>query len=47
MQGDLTVNGNVVTVNTSTVTIEDKNIVLAKQTGIVPTDTNAEWCYWH
>ena len=41
VQGDLTVNGNVVTVNTSTVTIEDKNIVLAKQTGIVPTDTNA------
>lgn len=41
VQGDLTVNGDVVTVNTSTVTIEDKNIVLAKQTGIVPTDTNA------
>ena len=41
VQGDLTVNGNVVTVNTSTVTIEDKNIVLAKQTGVVPTDTNA------
>jgi hypothetical protein len=41
VQGDLTVNGNVVTVNTSTMTIEDKNIVLAKQTGVVPTDTNA------
>ena len=41
VQGDLTVNGDVVTVNTSTVTIEDKNIVLAKQTGIVPTDANA------
>ena len=41
VQGDLTVNGDVVTVNTSTVTIEDKNIVLAKQSGIVPTDTNA------
>ncbi len=41
VQGDLTVNGDIVTVNTSTVTIEDKNIVLAKQTGIVPTDTNA------
>jgi hypothetical protein len=41
VQGDLTVNGDVVTVNTSTVTIEDKNIVLAKQTGIVPTNANA------
>jgi len=41
VQGDLTVNGNVVTVNTSTVTIEDKNIVLAKQTGVVSTDANA------
>ena len=41
IQGDLTVNGDVVTVNTSTVTIEDKNIVLAKQTGIVPTNANA------
>jgi hypothetical protein len=41
VQGNLTVNGDVVTVNTSTVTIEDKNIVLAKQTGIVPTDANA------
>lgn len=41
VQGNLTVNGDMVTVNTSTVTIEDKNIVLAKQTGIVPTDTNA------
>ena len=41
VQGDLTVNGNMVTVNTSTVTIEDKNIVLAKQTGVAPTDANA------
>lgn len=41
VQGDLTVNGDVVTVNTSTVTVEDKNIVLAKQTGITPSDVNA------
>lgn len=41
VQGNLTVNGDVVTVNTSTMTIEDKNIVLAKQTGITPIDNNA------
>ena len=41
IQGDLTVNGDVVTVNTSTITIEDKNIVLARQTGITPSDSNA------
>jgi hypothetical protein len=41
IQGDLTVNGDVVSVNTSTVTVEDKNIVLAKQTGITPSDSNA------
>jgi hypothetical protein len=41
VEGNLTVNGDLVTVNTSTVTIEDKNIVLAKQTGVVPTDANA------
>jgi hypothetical protein len=41
VEGNLTVNGDLVTVNTSTVTIEDKNIVLAKQTGIAPTDSNA------
>jgi hypothetical protein len=41
VEGNLTVNGELVTVNTSTVTIEDKNIVLAKQTGIVPTNANA------
>lgn len=39
--GDLTVEGNMVTVNTQTVVIEDKNLVLAKSTGITPTDTNA------
>lgn len=41
VQGNLTVNGDVVTVNTSTMTIEDKNIVLAKQTGVTPVDNNA------
>jgi hypothetical protein len=41
VQGDLTVNGDVVSVNTSTVTVEDKNIVLAKQTGTTPSDSNA------
>jgi hypothetical protein len=41
VEGNLTVNGDLVTVNTSTVTIEDKNIVLAKQTGTAPTNTNA------
>jgi hypothetical protein len=41
VDGNLTVNGDLVTVNTSTVTIEDKNIVLAKQTGVAPTDANA------
>jgi hypothetical protein len=41
IEGDLTVNGDVVTVNTSVMTIEDKNVVLAKQTGTIPSDTNA------
>jgi hypothetical protein len=41
VQGDLTVNGDFVTINTSTLTVEDKNIVLAKQTNTVPTDGNA------
>ena len=41
VEGNLTVNGDLVTVNTSTVTIEDKNLVLAKQTGIAPTNANA------
>lgn len=41
VQGDLTVNGDFVTINTSTLTVEDKNIVLAKQTNTLPTDTNA------
>ena len=41
VQGDLTVNGDIVTVNTSRVVVEDKNITLAKQTGTTPTDANA------
>lgn len=41
VQGNLTVNGDVLTVNTSVMTVEDKNVVLAKQTGITPTDANA------
>lgn len=40
--GDLTVQGNTVTVNASTLTIEDKNVVLARQPGITPTDANAD-----
>lgn len=39
--GNLTVNGTTTTVNSATVTVEDKNIVLAKQTGVQPTDANA------
>jgi len=41
VEGNLNVKGTTTTINTSEVTIEDKNIVLAKQTGITPTDTNA------
>lgn len=45
--GDLTVYGNLIvqgdttTVNAATLTIEDKNIELAKQEGVEPTDENA------
>lgn len=39
--GNLTVQGSTTTINTSEVTIEDKNIVLARQTAITPTDANA------
>lgn len=39
--GDLTVQGNTVTVNASNVVVEDKNIILAKTTGLTPTDSNA------
>jgi len=42
ISGDLTVNGTTTTVNTSNLTIEDKNIELALQTGITPTDVNAD-----
>ena len=39
--GNLTVQGDYVTVDTATLVVEDKNIVLAKQTSTVPTDQNA------
>ncbi len=39
--GDLTVQGSTTTINTSEITVEDKSITLAKQTGIIPTDANA------
>lgn len=39
--GDLRVEGTTVTIDASTLTIEDKNIILAKQTGETPTDVNA------
>jgi hypothetical protein len=39
--GDLTIEGTTTTVNTSSLTIEDKNIQLALQTGVAPTDENA------
>lgn len=42
IEGDLTVNGTTTTVNTSNLTIEDKNIELAIQTGTSPTDENAD-----
>jgi len=38
--GDLVVNGNTTTLNTATLTVEDKNIVLANVT--TPTDTTAD-----
>jgi hypothetical protein len=38
--GDLTVNGNTTTLNTSTLEVEDKNVVLAKVA--TPTDTTAD-----
>ena len=41
IEGDLTVKGSAVTIDTQTVVVEDKNLVLAKQTGITPTDANA------
>ena len=41
VDGNLTVNGDLVTVNTSEVVVEDKNLVLARQTDVTPTDENA------
>lgn len=40
IEGDLTVNGTTTTVNTSNVTIEDKNIILANVA--IPSDTTAD-----
>lgn len=42
VNGDLLVNGTTTTINTSNVVVEDKNITLAKQDGIIPTDDNAD-----
>ena len=42
VNGDLTVQGDTTTVNTATLTIEDKNIILASTTGSPPTDENAD-----
>jgi hypothetical protein len=39
--GDLTVNGTTTTLNTADVVVEDKNIILAKATGITPSETLA------
>lgn len=41
VSGNLTVQGDYVTVDTATLVVEDKNIVLAKQTDTTPTDSNA------
>lgn len=41
VNGDFTVKGTTTTINTSEVSIEDKSITLAKQTGFIPTDDNA------
>jgi len=41
IDGDLTVNGDVVTVNAATLVVEDKNIVLAKQSEVTPSDAVA------
>ena len=41
ISGNLTVQGDYVTVDTATLVVEDKNIVLAKQTDTTPTDSNA------
>lgn len=41
ISGNLNVEGSTTVINTQEVTVEDKNIVLAKQTGEVPTNENA------
>lgn len=41
IDGNLTVNGDVLTVNAATLVVEDKNIVLAKQTEVTPSDAVA------
>ncbi len=40
--GNLTVQGTTTTINTANVTIEDKTLELAVQTGVTPTDENAD-----
>jgi hypothetical protein len=40
--GNLTVQGTTTTINTANVTIEDKTLELAFQTGVTPTDENAD-----
>jgi hypothetical protein len=42
VNGNLTVNGTTTTINTQNLTIEDKAIELARQTGVTPTDENAD-----
>lgn len=42
VNGNLTVNGTTTTINTQNVTIEDKAIELARQTGVTPSDENAD-----
>jgi hypothetical protein len=42
VDGDFVVNGTTTTINAENLVVEDKNIVLAKQTGVVPTDINAD-----
>jgi hypothetical protein len=42
INGNLTVAGDSVTINASTLTVEDKAIELARQSGVTPTDANAD-----
>jgi hypothetical protein len=41
INGNLDVNGTTTSIDTTNITVEDKNIVLAKHTGTTPTDSNA------